>query len=227
MRPRILTLTPRTFDAALDRRRFALVRVARGARGLPAPLVDGLVDARPEGLTVGLVDAARPYPARFWLDAFQTRSGPIRRDGSAVPEGYYLYRDGLVVAHHAGGAHADPRQVLRYLLERLVEAPVEDAGGWVHEQAAEPGAGWRHQQRREPPPPPPPPPGPAGVDPYQVLGVAPTCSDDELRKAYKAALKANHPDRVAHLSAALQQFALAQTQAIRAAWETLKSKRGL
>jgi DnaJ-class molecular chaperone len=60
-----------------------------------------------------------------------------------------------------------------------------------------------------------------------VLGVPRDCSDDELRSAYKSALKMNHPDRVAHLSPALQAFALAETQNIRTAWEALKELRGL
>ena len=32
------------------------------------------------------------------------------------------------------------------------------------------------------------------TDPYQVLGVAPTASDDEVKKAYRALCKKYHPD---------------------------------
>ena len=32
------------------------------------------------------------------------------------------------------------------------------------------------------------------TDPYQVLGVSPTASDDEVKKAYRTLCKRYHPD---------------------------------
>ena len=253
MRARVATLTPHTWTSALGRRRFAVVRVQVGTTGFDPALTDALFSARPEGVTFGIVDLSRRHPPDFWINAFRSQVGPLRRDGSAVPAGYYVFRDGLVIAHHPGGSrNSEIPNIIRYLSERLVDGPAGGGSGhsWVYEEQGSgsydprggrrgpgpgPGgrrsstAGSRQRTQRPPPPTPPPPPAPppGEADPYGVLGVAHDCSDDELRAAYKAALKLNHPDRVAHLSPALQSFALAETQAIRAAWEALKERRGL
>ena len=170
------------------------------------------------------------------------------RSGDRPQAGYYLFRNGIIIAHHPAGVRIDTDMVAAYLRERLLETPDPDMHEqrWVYEETARPGAGYGRQasgggQRRRPPPEEDgptyhkreerrtrmDPPKPAQPDPYTVLGVSPDCSDDELRTAYKQALKMNHPDRVAHLSPALQAFALAQTQAIRDAWDVLKARRGL
>ena len=54
--------------------------------------------------------------------------------------------------------------------------------------------------RAAPPPSPPPPPEPKKPDPFAVLGVSPTCTEDELKKAYRAMVILYHPDKVAHLA---------------------------
>lgn len=92
-------------------------------------------------------------------------------------------------------------------------------------------ARWRREARTEEPrwrtaEPPRPPPPPAVDDPYVVLGLRPGATDEEIREAWKAQLKLNHPDRVAHMSPALQAFAHAQTLAIQSAYDALKARRG-
>ena len=64
------------------------------------------------------------------------------------------------------------------------------------------------------------------LDPFALLGVAPTATDAELKAAYREQLKLNHPDKVAHLSRELQQVALERTQAIRQAFDTIENPRG-
>lgn len=248
MRARVNTLTPHTWASTLGRRRFAVVRVQVGTERLRPALTDALFGARPEGVTFGIVDLSRRHPPEFWIDAFRSKAGPLRRDGSPAPEGYYIFRDGLVIAHHPGSTQTSAlRGIIRYLSGKLVDGPTGNSGdaSWVYEEDPArsydprggrrgPGPGPRGRRRsstagsgQRTHSPPPHPPEPAPGDPYGVLGVSSDCSDDELRAAYKAALKLNHPDRVAHLSPALQAFALAETQNIRTAWETLKERRGL
>lgn len=54
---------------------------------------------------------------------------------------------------------------------------------------------------------------------FAILGVAPSASVDEVRDAYKALMKQNHPDRVQNLSPAIRRFAEAETKRINAAYE--------
>lgn len=219
MRIRQIRVVPKTWSDQLSRSRDVLVHVSFGGKPVPEALASGLSARAPE-LSIVLLDQGGPIPGSFWPQHFRTRSGPLKRQGSPG-RGFYLFRDGLVIAHHAGGAHADAKAILTYLGGFLGE--VEDQApddGWVYDEYVEPG-GTRRQKRSRTAP------RPAVQDPYEVLGVAETCTDDELRQAYKEAIKANHPDRVAHLSAALQAFALAQTLAIREAWDVLSDERGL
>ncbi|MBF0378993.1 MAG: DnaJ domain-containing protein [Desulfamplus sp.] len=43
--------------------------------------------------------------------------------------------------------------------------------------------------------------------PYQILGISPKASKEEIQAAYRSAVKQYHPDRVAHLGKELQDFA--------------------
>jgi DnaJ-domain-containing protein 1 len=63
-------------------------------------------------------------------------------------------------------------------------------------------------------------------DPYVVLGITAAATDDEVKTAYRNQLKLNHPDKVAHLSPALQAFAQQQTLAVNRAYESILSMRG-
>lgn len=62
-------------------------------------------------------------------------------------------------------------------------------------------------------------------DPHTILGVATGATEDELKAAYRNQMKLNHPDKVAHLSPALQQFAAQQTLKVKAAYESLMARR--
>lgn len=59
-------------------------------------------------------------------------------------------------------------------------------------------------------------------DPYAVLGIAPTASDDAIRAAYRARMQEYHPDKVAHLGEELQRLALAKSQQIQRAYQQLR-----
>ena len=180
-------------------------------------IVDALQAIDASGVTVAQMDSTRPAPRGFWAEQFRTSTGPLRRGTGPVPDGYYLFRDGLIVGHHPGGSHTSADELARYLMSRSGAAREEQ--GWNHTRES-------YDRSRQEAPPPRTPPAPAPTDAYAVLGLQASCSDADIKSAYKAALKLNHPDRVAHLSPALQEFALAQTQAIREAFETLKADRG-
>lgn len=62
-------------------------------------------------------------------------------------------------------------------------------------------------------------------DPHTILGVAVGATEEELKAAYRNQMKLNHPDKVAHLSPALQQFAAQQTLKVKAAYEVLIGRR--
>ncbi len=218
MRTALHRVGPSTWSATLRRRPYTLVWVASAGRAPSDVVVSGVVGLNPDGVTAAALDLVQRFPPTFWLDAFQTRAGPLSRSGSAPPPGYYLFEDALIVRHHAGGVHADPDAIVDYFRPAFGQTPRSDGPErWVYDEA----------RRASPPPPAAPPPAPPAEDPYVVLGVARTCTDQELKAAYREAIKANHPDRVAHLSPALQRFALEQTLLIQAAWATLQAERRL
>ena len=67
-----------------------------------------------------------------------------------------------------------------------------------------------------------PAPGAADPDdPYTILGIEPGATSDQIKAAFRNQLKLNHPDKVAHLSPALQQFAAQQTLRVKKAYEDL------
>jgi len=218
MRTALHRVGPATWASTLRRRPYTLVWVASAGRQPSEQVLGGIGDLHPEGVTAAVLDLIRPYPATFWLDAFQTRAGPLNRAGRPAPPGYYLFNDALIVRHHAGGIHADPPSIIDYFRPAFGDAPRADSRDrWVYDDA----------HRADAPPPPSAAPPPPIADPYVVLGVARSCTVKELKAAYREAIKANHPDRVAHLSPALQRFALEQTLLIQEAWAVISTERNL
>ena len=66
-------------------------------------------------------------------------------------------------------------------------------------------------------------------DAYAVLGVARTATDEEVRAAWKALVRANHPDSLASRGVPAEFIASAtdKVAGINAAWDTIKRQRGL
>jgi preprotein translocase subunit Sec63 len=64
---------------------------------------------------------------------------------------------------------------------------------------------------------------PAG-SPWDVLGVSPGASDEEIRAAYTKKMRENHPDRVADMAAEIREVAERRSKEINAAYDALKRR---
>ncbi len=64
-------------------------------------------------------------------------------------------------------------------------------------------------------------------DPYKVLGIDSSATDDEVKKAYRRMAMKYHPDRVSGMSEEIQRNAAEQMKEINEAYETIKQGRGI
>lgn len=99
-------------------------------------------------------------------------------------------------------------------LERMIRA----------ERGYRGGAGAGSSQSR-----PPPRSGPTLDEAYQVLGVAKSASDAEVKRAYRRLLSQHHPDKLVSkgLPEEMMKIAAQKTHEIRQAYERVKEARGL
>ena len=58
-------------------------------------------------------------------------------------------------------------------------------------------------------------------DPYQILGISASSSQEAIRSAYRARMSEYHPDKVAHLGEELQELAHRKAQEIQEAYRQL------
>ena len=62
-------------------------------------------------------------------------------------------------------------------------------------------------------------------DPYRVLGIDSSATDDEVKRAYRRMAMKYHPDRVAGMSEEMQRNAAEQMKEINEAYEIIKQRR--
>ena len=64
-------------------------------------------------------------------------------------------------------------------------------------------------------------------DPYSILGLTSSATDDEVRKAYRRLAMKYHPDRVDNMGEEIKRNAEAQFKKINEAYETIRRTRGM
>ena len=64
-------------------------------------------------------------------------------------------------------------------------------------------------------------------DAYTILGIDPSASDDDVKKAYREMAKKNHPDKVAYLGEDVRKAAEKKFQEINDAYDKIKKQRGM
>ena len=62
-------------------------------------------------------------------------------------------------------------------------------------------------------------------DPYEILGIMPGATRDEIQAAYRAAAQQYHPDKVAHLGAEFQELAKRKFLEIQEAYAALTREK--
>lgn len=71
-----------------------------------------------------------------------------------------------------------------------------------------------------------PPPAPPADDPFAVLGIKASASDEDVDQAYRRAMSEYHPDRVATAAAEIRELAGRRAREINGAYEKIKRQRG-
>ena len=76
---------------------------------------------------------------------------------------------------------------------------------------------------------PPPPRQQPLEEAYEALGISPTATDAEVKRAYRRQMSQNHPDKLVSrgLPESMLEMAKQKTQAIQQAYERIRSARGL
>ena len=244
----VVRLSERNLESTFGRTPWVLVRVDRlPSVAIHRGLAEYLAHRFPSLFTFATLCRADFAPARL-TEVFQSSVGKLR---TGVLDGYYLFEAGLVVGHHGGQArppsvsygneheeHKLRERIAEALMaERVSTGDIEAIRQMVayfepiveRKQRAsgfgDDGTSWTTQDTGAPPPP-RATATPGGQDPYGILGIASTATDDEVKSAYREQMKLNHPDKVAHLSPALQQFAQQQTLIVKHAYDTILGMRG-
>lgn len=62
---------------------------------------------------------------------------------------------------------------------------------------------------------------------YHVLGIEPTATDEEVKKAYRQMAVRYHPDKVGHMGEEYQKGAKEKFQKVQEAYESIKKSRGM
>lgn len=85
--------------------------------------------------------------------------------------------------------------------------------------AAPAGSGGRSQQA--------PRDAAAGKDPYAILGIERSAGHGEIKRAYRKLMSQHHPDKLGDVPAELKRRAEERAREINAAYETIRSERGI
>jgi DnaJ-domain-containing protein 1 len=113
-----------------------------------------------------------------------------------------------------------------FILFLIVYSAIRVARQIIAALEASPGTSQRQGGARPTAAPPPPPPSrarePRPPTPWDVLGVSPNASQQEIKRAYQALVRQYHPDKVGDLGVELRELAEQRTKVINAAYNQLK-----
>jgi hypothetical protein len=213
--PRLTTLN---FANDIHRTLFVFVQLDPVmGRPFPPALIEHFDAKYPRLFTFAVMARPSVKSATWWDQHFRSAAGPVR---NGVADGTWLFESGVIVGYHKGmSSVADAERFVGYF-DEIVTRRMHGSGFGDEPKASE------SSSRSPPPPDPPPRPRPVDAyDPFGVLGLSSTATDDEVKVAWKEHMKLNHPDRVSHMSPALQKFALAQTIEIQKAYDAILTMR--
>lgn len=240
--PRPESLTQATFANFLTSRPKVIVHV--GPFSSPTSFSSGIIkhfsaDSGHE-VAFGCLDTSKliytPWPLKFVRDVFNEAL-------TTAPSGYYLFEQGQVRAFHPGKVpqtndelNADlvslgiggflslildsskPLGAVTRAMEdrhaRAVIAHFEEAlAPPTKKKATTDWTAILANQKAE------------AQDPFTLLGIPPTATDEEVKQAFRTQTALNHPDKVAHLAPAIQKFASDQFRALKAAYDQIMAVR--
>ena len=69
--------------------------------------------------------------------------------------------------------------------------------------------------------------GPSVEDAYSVLGISPSATDEEVKKAYRVMAMKHHPDRVSALGEDVRKAAEERFKSIADAYDRIRKERGI
>lgn len=119
----------------------------------------------------------------------------------------------LELASADGEIHEREAEILEYVADKFGISD-EFGGG----QQSDTGAGNRSEQTSSAS-------GRKDEQHYaKILQISPDASKDEIKKAWREMIKSNHPDKVSHMSLAIQEFAAEQTKLAQEAYEFFKQR---
>jgi len=224
------------FRSFISSSKIVVLRVGWGALSPFSPSVASYFRAEYAGrVRLGHFDRAQ-VPTPQWLlrhvGAVFKKAAPSLTE---VPDGYYLFLNGHVVAFHphtVGDPDSDLKVLGAGLLAGLVfprlgemvagtvdqrdgRAVIEHFDAVLAQAARLATTGKRKEAEVEAPP-----------DPYAILGVAPDASFEDITAAKKRQLQENHPDLVARMSKPIRELAESRSRAINEAFEQIKKLRG-
>jgi hypothetical protein len=230
---------------------YAMVRASRVAAILvepfgPPPRLDvvlGYVQAMHQGMVcwvdINEIDLA-DIATRMWIDAQHAQLG--RPAGAPVRPGYYLFLDGQAVAYHSGLIDfkrdraslsvgvAAALAALYWQSKALFDGAFQAAGFQASVRVVrcfeaaitgqQPHAA--HQAA-------PPPGAEATLDEvelaFEVLGLAPSATQDEVKARFRALAKEWHPDRFTNNAPKLAEAGVRMRQ-INVAYSIISEARG-
>jgi DnaJ-domain-containing protein 1 len=128
---------------------------------------------------------------------------------------YVLSRIDLIPDFIPGWGYLDDIVVLGLLIRYLVKLRqihrMFQQGGSSQQKDGNPSQDESHGNRSDQP-----------KTPYEILGVPPTASKEEIRSAYRHLANQYHPDKVAHLGKEFQDLAEQRFKDIQEAYQRLK-----